>query len=200
MLRQLHIFDTKTADPILQETYLANALVNPRGGSRTFYKMDLLLEHQNREFKRFRVDRGSSLQESDKMFQLHALSVDVLRKVRSSINKIVIGKERDGYYPQKNASLDILSLANQLHRSKSMHSQGPERGKIYFSENKVPDLIKLELDYLSKAIGAYKEAIRKDTVDVGDNAAVISGDTRANEAVNELFRQAREDGAVTSEL
>ena len=51
MLRQVHIFDTKAADPILQEAYLANALVNPIGKPQSFYKMDLLLEHQNGEFK-----------------------------------------------------------------------------------------------------------------------------------------------------
>lgn len=61
MLRQLHIFDTKAANPQLQEAYLANALVNPRGLSHTFYEVDLLLEYQNREFKQFRADRGSFL-------------------------------------------------------------------------------------------------------------------------------------------
>ncbi len=55
MLRQLHIFDTQAADPILQEAYLANAFVNPRGQPQTFYEMDLLLKHQNSEFKRFRA-------------------------------------------------------------------------------------------------------------------------------------------------
>lgn len=61
LLRQLHIIDTTAAHPILQEAYLANALVNLRGLPHTFYKMDLLLEHQNGEFKRFKSDRGSSL-------------------------------------------------------------------------------------------------------------------------------------------
>lgn len=51
MLKQVYIFDTKIADPSLQEAYLANALVNPRGKSQSFYKMDLLLEHQNGKFK-----------------------------------------------------------------------------------------------------------------------------------------------------
>lgn len=37
MLRQLHILDTTAADPLLQEAYLANALVNLRGLSHTFY-------------------------------------------------------------------------------------------------------------------------------------------------------------------
>lgn len=45
MLRQLHIFDTKAADPVLQEAYLANLLVNPKGQPKTFYEIDLLLEH-----------------------------------------------------------------------------------------------------------------------------------------------------------
>ena len=57
----MYIFDIKAADLILQEAYLANALVNARGERRTFYKMDLLLQYQNREFKRFQADRGSSL-------------------------------------------------------------------------------------------------------------------------------------------
>ena len=56
ILRQIHIIDTKAAEPIFQEAYLANALVNPRGKSHTFYKMDLLLEHQNGKFKRFRAN------------------------------------------------------------------------------------------------------------------------------------------------
>lgn len=198
MLRQLYIFDIQAADHILQKAYLANALVNPKGQPRTFYEMDLLLEYQNGEFKRFRADRGSSLQESDKMFRLHVLSVDALRKVRSSMNRIVIGKERDGYHFQKDASFNILSLVDQLHRSKSTYPEGPEQGKIYFSENQVPDLIKLGLEHLPKAVRAYKEVIRKDSVYVEENA--LSGDIAGNETVEELFRQVREDGAVTSEL
>lgn len=51
MMRQVHIFDTKAADPILQEAYLANFLVNFQGFFNLFYKMDLLLEHQNGRFK-----------------------------------------------------------------------------------------------------------------------------------------------------
>ena len=53
MLRQLHIFDTKASDPQLQDAYLANELVNPCELPHTFYEIDLLLEHQNGEFKRF---------------------------------------------------------------------------------------------------------------------------------------------------
>lgn len=96
MLRQLHIIDTKAADPLLQEAYLANALVNLRGLPHTFYEMDLLLEHQNGECKRFRSDRGSLLQETDPMFRLHALSVDALRKVRFAMNKNIVGRDRTG--------------------------------------------------------------------------------------------------------
>ena len=197
MLRQVHIFDTKAADPVLQEAYLANALVNPKGQPGTFYEMDLLLEHQNGEFKRFRSDRGSSLQESDEMFRLHALSVDTLRKVRSLMNRIIIGRERDGYHPQKDSSFDILSLADQLHRSRSTFLEGPERGKIYFSENQVPDLINLSLEYLPRAVKAYKEAIWKNSI--YKNADDAEAET-INESVEELFRQARDESAITSDF
>ena len=57
------------------------------------------------------------------------------------MNCVIIGKEREGFCSQKNTLFDILSLANQLHRSKSTYPEGPERGKIYFSENQVPNLV-----------------------------------------------------------
>ena len=112
MLRQMYILDTAAADPILREAYIANALVNPRGLPFTFYEMDLLLEHQNGEFKRFRSDRGSFLQKTDEMFKLHALSVDALSKVRRVMNRVVDGREQSGRHPTKNASFNIQSLAD----------------------------------------------------------------------------------------
>lgn len=45
----------------------------------------------------------------------------------------------------------------------------------------------------------YKEAVRKDSVDIGEKT-LVSGDIGRNETVEEFFRQVREDGAVTSEL
>ena len=117
MLRQIHILDTTAADPVLQNAYLANALVNLQGLPHTFYEMDLLLEHQNGEFKRFRADQDSSLQETDNMFKLHALSVNALSKVRQVMNKVIIRRERSGRHPTKDASFDIQSLADQLYRS-----------------------------------------------------------------------------------
>lgn len=47
----MHIFDTKAIDLVLQNVYLANALINFKGQLRTFYEINLLLEYQNREFK-----------------------------------------------------------------------------------------------------------------------------------------------------
>lgn len=51
ILRQVYIFDTMAIDPVLQESYLANLFINPRGQARIFYEMNLLLKHQNKEFK-----------------------------------------------------------------------------------------------------------------------------------------------------
>lgn len=192
MMRQVHIFDTKAVDPILQEAYLANALVNLRGLPDTFYEMDLLLEHQNGEFKRFRADRGSSLQESDEMFRLHALSVDTLKKVRSSMNRIIIGQERGGRHPQKDSSFDILSLADQLHRSKSTIPEGPEQGKICFSENQVPNLVKQGKTYLHRAIRLYNETIGRERVHEDElEVQELSG---KNENINELFKSGSQRG------
>lgn len=92
----MHIFDTEASHPQLQTSYLANALVNPRGLPHTFNKMDLLLEHQNREFKQFRSDHGSLLQETDHILRLNALSADALRKVGSGINKVIVGRNHTG--------------------------------------------------------------------------------------------------------
>lgn len=61
MLRQIHIINTKAANPMFQEGYLTNVLVNPRGKPLTFYEMDLLLEHQKKKFKWFWVDKNLSL-------------------------------------------------------------------------------------------------------------------------------------------
>lgn len=93
------------------------------------------------------------------MLQLYALLIDALRKVKSFINCIIIDKEKNGYYLTKDRFFDILSLANQLHKSKSTYLKRPKRGKIYFSENQILDLIKLGLIHLSQAIRPYKEAI-----------------------------------------
>lgn len=208
-MRQIHIIDTTAADFILQEAYLANALVNPRGLPHTFYEMDLLLEHQNGKFKRFRADRGSSLQESDEMFRLHALSVDTLRKVRSSMNKVIAGRDRSRRYPTKNVSFDILSLADQLYRSKSSHPDGPERGNIYFSENQVPDLLMQGKAHLHPNILLYNEAIKQHALSVPvseEELARVNEEIEIqelkgqNESVNELFSLARAEASVTSDL
>ncbi len=43
--QQLHIIDKAAADLVLQETYLANTLVNSQSLLHTFYEIDLLLEY-----------------------------------------------------------------------------------------------------------------------------------------------------------
>lgn len=208
LLRQLHIVDTASADPVLQEAYLANALVNPRGLPNTFYEMDLILEHQNGEFKRFRSDRGSSLQETDQMFRLHALSVDPLRKVRLMMNEIIVGRERKGRHPEKDSSFDILSLADQLHRSKSTNPDGPQKGKIYFSENQVPDLLLEGKQAFSQQTYLYNKSIRENlilsTIDTKamatENPPELEELEGSNESVNELFNSARAESNLTSDL
>lgn len=68
MLRQVYIFNTKAANPNLQKAYLVNTLINFREKLRTFYKMNLLLEYQIKEYKYFKPNCDSFLQENDEMF------------------------------------------------------------------------------------------------------------------------------------
>lgn len=52
--------------------------------------------------------------------------------MRSSINKIIINKEKDSYYPQKDAVFDISSLVNQLYKSKFTY---PQRKNLFLWES-----------------------------------------------------------------
>lgn len=211
MLRQIHVFDTETADPILQKTYLANALVNLRGLPHTFYKINLLLEHQNSKFKRFCADRRLLLSETDQIFWLHTFLLDSLRKIRSSMNKIIVERERSGLYCEKDASFNILSLANQLYQSKSTCPKGPERDKIYFAENQALNLLKQGFEVFPQAATSYNDTVLKNRVPDAPNklGSPIGGDDNTkdsaefkniNEFVNELFDQAGDKEAVIADL
>lgn len=212
MLRQMYILDTNAVDPIFRQAYIANTLVNPRGLPFTFYEMDLLLEHQNGEFKRFRSDCGSSLQETDEMFKLHTLSVDTLTKIRVGMNKVIISRKQSGRHPTKDILFNILSQADQLYRSRSTTPNGPEQGKIYFSENPAPDLWKQGLNQLQTSVWAFNKSLRKNEAleDPGMKINEASGiriaehpiqlNPRVNEEVNELFSSAKASLDVISNL
>lgn len=57
------------------------------------------------------------------------------------MNKVIAGQDLLLRHLIKDASFNILSLANQLYRSKSTHPDGYKYIKIYFSENQVLELI-----------------------------------------------------------
>lgn len=78
ILRKIYFIDTKAVDPISQKAYLANTLVNPQGLPYTFYKIDLLLKHQNGKSKDFYLNVNLSLQETDEMFWLYAFLENTL--------------------------------------------------------------------------------------------------------------------------
>lgn len=124
--------------------------------------------------------------------------VDALRKIRSSINRIIIGKEKNGFCLQKDALFNIINLANQLHRLKSTYPDSPKYGKIYFSEIQAPNLIKLKLNHLLQAVKVYEKAIWKNML-YKHKGFIFENRTR-NEVVDELFRKARKDAAITSDF
>lgn len=106
-----------------------------------------------------------------------------------------------GCHPTKDASFNILNLADQLHQSKSTNSDGLEKKKIYFSENPVPDLVTQGQEAIFIAVYNYTELLKKQEV-VGstddqeaakdmENKDFIEAECQ-NEKVNEIFHQARE--------
>lgn len=103
------------------------------------------------------------------------------------MNQIIIGRKKEGYYPQKDALFDILSLANQLHRLKSTYPEGLEHGKIYFSENQIPNLLEQGKKHLSWAIKSYKKAVKKDLMHKEDKLMLEVEAKAENEAVDKLF-------------
>lgn len=107
-----------------------------------------MLKYQNKEFKQFYADYGLFLEKSDKIFRLYILLLDTLRKIRFSINCIIVDKEKNRYYLTKNKIFDILTLTNQLQRLEVTYSDRPKCDKIYFLENQVANIVKLGLEHL----------------------------------------------------
>lgn len=143
------------------------------------------------------------------MFKLHALSVDALVKVRRVMNRIVIGRERKGRHPIKDSSFDILSLSDQLYRSRSTFPEGPHPRKIYFSENLMPDLIAERRKNLAAAISLFNESVHKNQLvssnmeetDVGSADNPVDLDTGSlNPVVDNLFLAAQGASSMTSNL
>lgn len=108
----------------------------------------------------------------------------------------MVRKQRNGYNFQKDALFDISSLVNQLYTSKSINFNSQEYGKIYFSENQIPDLISLGLNHLSSAIKVCKEVMRKTYIN-DKNTLDAKPD---NKTVNELFRKDKENADINSNL
>ena len=121
------------------------------------------------------------------------------------MNKTIIGRQRKSRHPVKDASFDILSLANQLYRSKSTYPRGPDIEKLYFSENQVPDLLIEGRKALPSAIEAYNLSIS--TNDLAEAAEPLTKEEVAeenirhnNQTVAKLFNTAREERVLTADL
>ena len=71
-----------------------------------------------------------------------------------------------------------------------MYPEGPERDKIYFSENQVPNLIKQRKKHLPQAIKSYKLAVMKNSIYKKDKLFLEIEAKVGNEAVNKILAQA----------
>lgn len=99
----------------------------------------------------------------------------------------MISKERKSYHPQKNALFNISSLADLLHRSKSIYLKDSKYSKISFLKNQVSNLIKQEKKYLFQLIKKYKLAVKKNLIYKKDKLLLEVEAKVSKEAVNKLF-------------
>lgn len=76
------------------------------------------------------------------------------------MNKVIISQNQTKKHPIKDAFFDILSLANQLYKSKSSHLNGLKRGKVYFFKNQVLDLLKQKKTQIYPNIFLYNKVIK----------------------------------------
>lgn len=96
------------------------------------------------------------------------------------MNKIIVGREREGYHPKKDSSFDILSLADHLHRSQSTTLEGPQLGKIYFLLNPVPDFFAEGLKALLSNVELYNRSLKKNKVLTSTISSYEPGSTLEN--------------------
>ena len=190
---------------------MTNALVNPQGQKTHFMNLIYFFSIKMKSFKQFHSDQGFSLQETDEMFKLHALLVDALAKVRRVMNRVVISRKRKGKHPIKDSLFDILSLSDQLYRSRSIYPEEPHLRKIYFLENPMPNLITEGTKHLHIAIKLFNELVRENkpptATDVAEETEIGSTvnnptdlDASLNPLIDELFLEARSASSMTSDL
>lgn len=125
------------------------------------------------------------------------------------MNKVIAGQNSTGKHPTKDAYFNILSLVNQLYRSKSSYPNGPEHGKVYFLKNQAPDLWKQEKTQLHPNIFLYNKAIKQYVLSIPafkEELVLFNKEIEVwelegqNESVDELFSLARAEASITSNL
>lgn len=106
---------------------------------------------------------------------------------------------------------DILSLSDQLYRSRSTVPESPHQGHIYFSENLMPDLIDEGIGNLAIAVLLFNESVDKNHVPSSQSTEETESGTSfdhlvdldansTNLVVDELFLKARDASSMTSDL
>lgn len=174
--------------------------------------MNLLLEHQNREFKQFCPNKDYFLQETDQMFKPLIFLINALAKVRRVINRVVIRQKQKDRHLTKDFFFDIQNLANQLYKSFSIYLKRPHLGKIYFLKNSIPNLVTKKIKHLAIAIILFNESVQenKPLIAINNKAKktnirssvnnLINLDNGTNPVIDELFLKTQDVSSVTSDL
>lgn len=103
-----------------------------------------------------------------------------------------------GRYLTKNLLFDILSLADQLYRSKSTELEDSKQKKIYFSKNLILDFMFDRIKILLTQVEAFNISLKRNKlIEIRDNInknitraksyLIKVSDNETNKAVNDLF-------------
>lgn len=112
LIRFLHWVDSSASDRELQDTILANTLVNPRGASDSFHPLDLHLEHQNGTIQVSLNEHRSSFDKLEHIYRV-ALNIPVYQLIQTVVENR-FGTYNKSKHHFKDAAQDILNAAFEL--------------------------------------------------------------------------------------
>ena len=164
MLYTLHLVDTPAATVKLQDSVLANSLVNLKGLQDSNFELDRLLELLNNSLRCYQQERSYYSIHSDELLQNWAINGPYFQDLKTSV-EAAFSRPNSGRHPIKSAAEDIWGMALTL-AAKSLSPFPGDR----FSLNPATDLFLEGLCKLGENVIKYNQQYTRevDTADDGD--------------------------------
>ena len=166
LLRVLHMVDSPAASVELQDSILANSLVNLRGGDNTNFEVDRLLELLNNNLKAFQKERSYFSPNSDRLLESWSLNGPYLVNLKTMVERH-LGHINSSEHPPKSAQENIWSMAITL-AHKSLVDQALGARRYRFSMNPTVNLFTSGLEKLGDSVRRYNQRQDLSTAPISD--------------------------------